>query len=134
MKGQVIRASIVVHSDTLMSVELTTRLDITPTETTDLGTMDESGRIREFTAWTLTSPLEPEAPLDEHLTWLLDTVAPANNRLRGLIATEQGSVRVEAFVAHSGRQRMTFLNDVLQRLADFPGHFWLTTYAGESEE
>jgi hypothetical protein len=96
--------------------------------------MDESARVREFTAWTLTSPLEPDAPLDDHLTWLLDTIAPSNNRLRGLIATELGSVRIEASVAHEGRHRMTFLNDVLQRLADFPGHFWLTAYAGQSEE
>lgn len=134
MKGQVLRASIVVLSDTLTGIEITSRLDITPTDYLDLGTMDESARVREFTAWTLTSPLEPEAPLDEHLTWLLDTIAPANNRLRGLIATELGSVRIEAAVAHTGRHRLTFLNDVLQRLADFPGHFWLTAYAGGSEE
>jgi hypothetical protein len=134
VKGQVLSASIVVHSEVLSALELTARLDMTPTETNDLGTMDESGRVREFTSWTLSSPLEPDAPLDEHLTWLLDTVAPANNRLRGLIATEQGSVRIEASVAHTDRHRMTFLSDVLQKLADFPGHFWLTAYAAESEE
>lgn len=134
MEGHVLSASIVVLSDTLTGTEITSRLDITPSEYADLGTLDESARVREFTAWTLTSPLESDAPLDEHLTWLLDTVAPANNRLRGLIATEQGSVRIEASVAHAGQHRMTFLNDVLQKLADFPGHFWLTAYAGESEE
>jgi hypothetical protein len=134
VKGNVLSASVVVLSDTLTGIEITSRLDVTPTDYADLGTMDESARIREFTAWKLTSPLEQDAPLDEHLTWLLDTIAPANNRLRGLIATEQGSVRIEAFVAHGAGHRMTFLNDVLQKLADFPGHFWLTAYAGESEE
>lgn len=134
MKGHVLSASIVVLSDILIGIEITARLGVTPTEVADLGTMDESGRVREFTAWMLTSPLDPDAPLDEHLTWLLDTVAPANNRLRGLIATEQGSVRIEASFAHEARHRMTFLTDVLQKLADFPGHFWLTAYAGESEE
>ena len=134
MKGHVLSASVVVLSDLLTGIEITSRLDMTPTEYADLGTLDESGRVREFTAWTLTSPLEAEAPIDEHLTWLLDTAAPANNRLRGLIATEQGSVRIEVSMAHTGGHRMTFLNDVLRRLADFPGHFWLTAYAVESVE
>jgi hypothetical protein len=134
VSGNIFQACIVVHSDSLTGLELTSRLDMTPTEYTDLGTMDEQARVREFTTWTLISPLEDDAPVDEHLTWLLDTVAPANNRLRGLIATELASVRIEAFVGHAGPYRMTFLNDVLTKLGDFPGHFWLTAYTGLPEE
>jgi hypothetical protein len=134
VEGRVVYAALVVHSDTLLGLDITSRLDLAPTEYNDLGTMDEMGRIREFTSWTLASPLEPELPLDEHLTWLLDTAEPSYNRLRGLIATELGSVRLEAGVAHLGPHRMTFLGDLLQKLAEFPGHFWLTAYTERAEE
>jgi Domain of unknown function (DUF4279) len=132
--GRVLGASIVVHSEVLLGADLTQRIGLKPTDVMDLGTIDDLGRVREFTAWVLESEIGVDAPLDEHLTWLLDTIAPANNRLRGLIATEQASVRIEAVVAHVGRHRMTFLNDLLDKLAEFPGHFWLTAYSGEREE
>lgn len=134
MSGRIFHAKIVVHSDSLNGVELTSRLDMTPTDYTDLGTLDEQARVREFTTWTLISPLEDDAPLDEHLTWLLDTAAPANNRLRGLIATELASVRIQVAIVHPDQYQVTFLHDLLQKLAEFPGHFWLTAYTSPPEE
>jgi hypothetical protein len=132
--GQVFHANVVVHSDTLTGADITSRLGLQPTDVKDLGTHKSDGRTREFTSWTLSSPVPEEAPLDEHLTWLLDAVAPANEKLLLLVATELATVRISAAFAHTDSYAMTFLSDLLRKLAEFPGHLWLTAYASRLEE
>lgn len=134
MAGQVFHANVVVHSDTLTGADITSRLGLLPTDVKDLGTHKPDGRAREFTIWTLSSPVPEEAPLDEHLTWLLDAVAPANEKLLLLVVTEQATVRISAAFAHTDSYAMTFLSDLLRKLAEFPGHLWLTAYASRPEE
>jgi Domain of unknown function (DUF4279) len=121
----------------LTGSELTSRLGLEPTDVVEMGTRAPvSGRRQEFTVWSMVSPLSPEAPLDEHLTWLLDTVAPAQDRLSTLVSAGEASARIYATIeTHQNRlYSMTFLNDLLRKLADFPGHFWLDVFPGAEKE
>lgn len=135
MAGHVFHANIVVHSVTLLGDEITGLLRIEPTKVLNLGeTLSHGDKTRELTSWILSSPLDAEAPLDEHLTWLLDTIAPANERIRELVLADTISVRISAAVSHTGQYPMTFLNDLLDKLARFPGHFSLTAYSEAESE
>jgi len=135
LAGHVFQANIVVHSVTLLGDEITGALRIEPTKVLNLGEPHSLGdKTREFTSWILSSPLDPEAPIDEHLTWLLDTIAPANERIRELALADTISARIQAAFRHTGQYPMTFLNDLLDKLARFPGHFWLTAYSEAETE
>ena len=135
MGGQVFHANIVVHSVTLVGDEITALLRIEPNEVLNLGEpLSHGDKTREITSWILSSPLDAKAPLDEHLIWLLDTIAPANERIRELVLADTISARIQAAFRHTGQYPMTFLNDLLDKLARFPGHFWLTAHSEAETE
>jgi len=115
------RASFGVYAETFDPEEITMRLGLQPSLVRMKGDIistryDPQQRRRKTSAWVLTCPLNPDAPMPEHLAWLLDQLEARRGVIREL-AQKFKVLVVCGFSSENGQGGFTLEPTMLARLA-----------------
>ena len=129
------RASLRIFGEDLVPDEISSRLDLRPTQT-HLRGQRKSERVSlawKDSMWLLQSPLGTEEDLPRHLEWLLGKLEPK----AGIVNEISAKFKMDFFCGFSsdnGQGGFTLSTELLRRLADIGIPITLDLYPPESLE